>query len=601
MDFRPKFRTLVEIFQHGVQNYGDRPLFGVKRAGAWRWMTYAELGRKADRVRGALEDCGVGPGDRVAIVANNGPEWAIVAYATYCLRAVLVPVSEAQREPERAYILRDSGAKVVFAASPRIRDGLTALRGELPALERVVVLEGRGDAHSVALEALLSARPRMRSAEPVLPHAGDIAAFIYTSGTTGEPKGVLLSHGNIASNVSALSDVFPLRPDDRSLSILPWAHVFGQTVELHALFSMGASIAIAGSPEGIPRDLIEVQPTVLFGVPQLYGRFYDALTGELETSRGPKKALLAAAIENARERRRLARGRKASGAVELKHMFFDRVVFEKVRERFGGRLRFAFSGGAALSREVAEFIDTLGILVYEGYGLTETSPIVTCNFPGNRKIGSVGKPLPGIRVEIDTSVTEDPEHGEILVFGHCVMQGYHERPRETAEVFVERGGERGLRTGDLGYLDGEGFLHVSGRIKEHYKLANGRYVVPMLLEESLKLSPFISNAMVYGMNRPHNVAVVVPNFSLLAKWAAERGIAGSVMKLIEDERVKALFAHEIEERSAAFRSYEKIQAFVLGSTEFTPENGMLTLTLKVRRDKVLETYGARLDALYGSG
>ncbi len=600
MRFRPKFRTLVDIFQHGVQKHGDRPLFGVKKAGAWRWTTYAELGRKVDRLRSALESYGVARGDRVAIISNNRPEWAIVAHATYGLRAAIVPMYEAQRDAERAYILRDSGAKVLFVANEAIRDRVAARRGDLPALERVVVLEGRGDDASTTFEALLAAGDK-RPVDPGAAEESDTAAYIYTSGTTGNPKGVLLSHANIAYNVSALHDVFPLRPEDRSLSILPWAHVFGQTVELHALFSMGASMAIAGSPEEIARDLVEVQPTVLFGVPKLYGRFYDAITGELETSHGMKRTLLGAAIENAKERNRLARERKASGAVELKHMFFDRVVFERVRHRFGGRLRFAFSGGAALSREVAELIDNLGILVFEGYGLTETSPIVTCNYPGNRKIGSVGKPIPGVRVEIDTSVTDDPKHGEIVVFGHCVMQGYHGLPKETAEAFVERDGERGLRTGDLGYLDGEGFLHISGRLKEQYKLANGRYIVPTPLEESLELSPFIANAMVHGVNRPHNVAVIVPNFPLLSTWAAERGLAGDPATLVQNERVRALFAQEIEKHSSGFKPYEKIRGFVLGATDFTAENEMLTPTLKVRRKKVLEVYGSRLGALYEAG
>ncbi len=597
MIFRPKFRTLVDIFQHGVQKHGDRPLFGVKKAGAWRWTTYAEFGRKVDRARSALDAYGIGPGDRVAIVSNNRPEWAIVAHAAYGLRAAIVPMYEAQRDAERAYILRDSGARIVFVANETIRDRIAASRRDLPALERVVVLDGRADASSTTFEALL-AEGETRPVGPGAAEEGDIAGLIYTSGTTGNPKGVMLSQANIAFNVSALHDVFPLRTDDRSLSILPWAHVFGQTVELHALFSMGASMAISASADEVARELVEVEPTVVFGVPKLYGRFYDALMSELESSRGLRHTLLASALENAKERKRLARDRKASGAVELKHMVFDRLVFEKVRGRFGGRLRFAFSGGAALSRDIAELIDNLGILVYEGYGLTETSPIVACNFPGSRKIGSAGKPIPGVRVEIDTAVTDDPKHGEIVVFGHCVMQGYHGLPKETAEAFVERDGERGLRTGDMGMLDGDGFLHISGRIKEQYKLTNGKYVVPTPLEDALKLSPFIANAMVHGQDRPHNVAVVIPDFRLLARWAAERGLAGDPATLVENQRVRALFAQEIERQSASFRPYEKIRGFVLGATDFTPENEMLTPTLKVRRKKVLEIYGARVDALY---
>ncbi|MBC7171871.1 MAG: AMP-binding protein, partial [Polyangiaceae bacterium] len=203
--------------------------------------------------------------------------------------------------------------------------------------------------------------------------------------------------------------------------------------------------------------------------------------------------------------------------------------------------------------------------------------------------------------EIDTAVTDDPKHGEIVVFGHCVMQGYHGLEKENEAIFVERAGERGLRTGDLGYLDGEGFLHISGRIKEQYKLANGKYVVPTPLEERLSLSPFISNAMVHGANRPYNVAVVIPDFGLLSSWAAERGLAGDPATLVENERVRALFAQEVEKQSVGFKSYEKVGAFLLGAIDFTTENGMLTPTLKIRRNKVLELYGARVDALYAAG
>jgi long-chain acyl-CoA synthetase len=597
MPFQPKFHTLVHIFQHAVREHAERPLFGVKRGGSWRWMSYAEFGRRVDRARGALDAAGVGAGDRVALIADNRPEWAIVAHAAYGLRAAAVPMYEAQHDAEWRYILRDSGAKMVFVANESIRDRIAAQRDHLPDLRRVVVFDGRGDEASTAFDAFLAEGDK-RPVDIVIPEGEDIAGFVYTSGTTGNPKGVMLSHRNIAFNVSALHDVFPMTPEDRSLSFLPWAHVFGQTVELHTLFSMGASMGIAESVAKITDDLVEVQPTLLFAVPRIFNRIYAGMRRQMDESRGLTRTLFTAALENAKRRHALAQSRRASGAVELKHMVFDRLVFDRVRARFGGKLRYAFSGGAALSREVAEFIDDLGILVYEGYGLTETSPIVACNFPGNRKIGSVGKPIPGVRVEIDTAVTDDPKHGEIVVFGHCVMQGYYGLEEETAAVFVERDGERGLRTGDMGYLDGDGFLHISGRIKEQYKLLNGKYVVPTPLEESLKLSPFVSSAMVWGADHDHNVAVIVPDFDALGRWAAERGLAGDPATLVEDQRVRALFEDEIEKHSTTFKQYEKVRGFVLGATDFTTDNGLLTPSLKVKRRKVLELYGKRLEALY---
>ncbi|MBC7173230.1 MAG: AMP-binding protein, partial [Polyangiaceae bacterium] len=313
MIFRPKFRTLVEIFQHGVRQHAERPLFGVKRGGSWRWTTYSELGRKVDRLRSALDARGIGPFDRVAIVSNNRPEWAIVAHATYGLRAALVPMYQAQRDAERVHILRDSGAKIAFVANEAIRAGLEASREDLPALEHIVVFDVRSG-HEGSFESMLAEGDK-RPVDVAAVEESDIAGFIYTSGTTGKPKGATLSHANIAHNVSALHDIFPLSPEDRSLSILPWAHVFGQTVELHALFSMGASMAISASTRDVPTELVEVQPTVLFGVPKLFDRFYDALVTERETSHGLKRTLLASAIENAKVRQELARERRASGAV----------------------------------------------------------------------------------------------------------------------------------------------------------------------------------------------------------------------------------------------------------------------------------------------
>jgi long-chain acyl-CoA synthetase len=275
---------------------------------------------------------------------------------------------------------------------------------------------------------------------------------------------------------------------------------------------------------------------------------------------------------------------------------YDRVVFAKVRKAFGGRLRYAISGGAAMSVEVGEFIDALGIPVYEGYGLSETSPIVSANHPGVRRLGSVGKPIPGVRVELEPVDTEDRSSGEIVVYGHCVMQGYHGLPEENARVFTPSGG---FRTGDIGRFDEDGFLYITGRVKEQYKLENGKYVVPTPIEEHLKLSPFIVNAMVYGHNRPFNVALIVPDLEALRQWADHEGIAAEGEALLRDERARAKISDEIAAHSAAVKGYERIRDFVLLGEDFTPENGLLTPTLKVKRRDVLDRYGGDIAALYG--
>jgi long-chain acyl-CoA synthetase len=271
----------------------------------------------------------------------------------------------------------------------------------------------------------------------------------------------------------------------------------------------------------------------------------------------------------------------------------DKLIFKKVRQKFGGKLKLVVSGSAALSKEVAEFIDALGIEVYEGYGLTETSPVLSVNYPGHRKIGSVGKPLPGVKIVIDTQVTGDPKNGEIVAYGDSIMAGYHGRPDEDAKIFTA---DRGLRTGDMGYLDEDGYLFITGRIKEQYKLETGKYVVPSPLEEDLKLSPYIVNIMLHGANKPHNVALVVLDQANLTKWAEREGVA--LGDPTANPKVRELISAELEKYSKGFRSYERPKAFALITADFTVENGMLTPKMSVRRNRVLEHYKETLEKLY---
>lgn len=596
-NFEPKFADLVQIYTASVAEHGPKPLFGTKQEGSWHWMSYREFGEKVDALRGALVELGVRKGDRVAIIANNRPEWAIAAYASYGLGAAFVPMYENQLDKDWKFILDDCAAKVVFVANDSIASRIVAFQEDLEHLDAVVCIDGSGDGRSFAELLMLGAE---HPAELAAIESGDTAGFIYTSGTTGNPKGVILSHGNLANNVSAIHAVFPMTTDDRSLSFLPWAHSFGQTCELHGLFSMGASMGIAEAVDKIIPNLAEVQPTLLFSVPRIFNRIYDGLHKKMDAEGGIKKKLFEAALTNAAHRKRLAEQKRSSGLADLKHGVFDKLVFSKVRDRFGGRLKYAFSGGAALSKDVAEFIDNLGIKVYEGYGLTETSPIATSNFPGSRKIGSVGKAIPGVRIEIDRSVTEDPKHGEIVIYGHNVMQGYHGLEEENQKVFVEgEGGARGFRSGDMGYIDDEGFLFITGRIKEQYKLLNGKYVVPSPLEEQLKLSVYVSNVMVHGMNQNYNVALVIPDFEMLDKWAQEHGIDPSDREaLCVNEDVRALMQGELDKHSASFKQFEKAKRFLLGAEDFSPDNGMLTPTLKLKRRIVLQSWGEKLEALY---
>ncbi|MGB8222368.1 MAG: long-chain fatty acid--CoA ligase [Polyangiales bacterium] len=593
-EFKPKFQSLVEVFESSVTKYADRPLFGTKQEGQWHWMSYAEFGDRTRRMRTALEKLGVRPGDRVAVISGNRPEWAIGAYASYGLGAAYVAMYESQLDKDWEYILNDCGAKVLFVGGEDIAKRVRAFRKDLPELEHVVLFSGSPGTGEYACADLLQDPP----SELRDPGPDAIAVFIYTSGTTGNPKGVLLTHRNLAYNVSAVHEVFQMDPDDRSLSFLPWAHSFGQTCELHGGISMGMSIGIAEALDKLIPNLAEVRPTLFFSVPRVFNRIYDALHARMAEEGGLKKKLFDAAIGAAERRKQLAAEGRRSPWVDFKLKLLDGLVLSKVRDRFGGRLKYAFSGGAAISKEVAEFIDDLGIPIYEGYGLSETSPIATMNYPGARKLGSVGKPIPGVEIEIDSAASEDPEQGEIIIYGHNIMKGYHKLDKANKEALVEKGGMRGFRSGDMGRIDGEGFLHITGRVKEQYKLLNGKYVVPTPIEEKLKLSPYISNVMVHGVNREYNVALVIPDFEVLKPWAVDKGLSADPAALVKSEEVRALIADEIERLSSDFKGYEKVRKFYVGEEDFTTENGMLTPTLKLKRRIVQKRYGDAIESLY---
>ncbi len=582
------FENLVQIYERSCREFADRQLFGVKQGTEWRWITYREFGALVEAFRGGLASLGVGRGDVVAIVANNRVEWAVACYATYGLGAAYVPMYQDQLDKEWQFILGDCRAKVAIGATGAITEKLRRMQPELPALQHIVGLElPASDDHSYA--ALLEAG-RAHPVAAVSPSPDDVAGLIYTSGTTGMPKGVILSHGNITSNVNAIHQVFEFQPDDRSLAFLPWAHSFGQTCELHCLLSMGCSLAINDDIKNLVANLAEVKPTVLYAVPRVFNRLYDGVNAQIAAKPGIIQWLFKRGVEIATRR---AKGEQIGAVDGMLLSLADRLIFSTVRARFGGRLKYAISGSAALSPEVAAFIDALGITVYEGYGLTETSPIATANYPTARRMGSVGKAIPGVSIQIDRSVTADPVHGEIIIKGPNVMQGYHNRPEENAAVMME---DRSFRSGDMGYLDPDGFLYITGRIKEQYKLENGKYVVPSPLEEKLKLSPYIANIMIHGANKPHNVALVIPDLEALRGWAAKENVV--LDDVPRNERVRELLRREIEAHGRDLKGYERVQAFVVGVEDFTTDNGMLTPTLKLKRRVVLQRYGEDLDALY---
>ena len=582
------YATTVELFQATATSGRDRPFLGVRRGEAWTWQTYGEIAAQVDRFRAGLALLGVGKGDRVAVIANNRVEWAIGLFAVQGLGAAYVPMYEQQLDRDWQFILADSGAKVALVANQGIAKRVEGFKKDLPALAHVVVFDAPPeDASSFAAVCAKG------SGQPVPVAAvtpDDLASLVYTSGTTGNPKGVELTHGNVAHDVCSLTALVDIGPNDRSLAFLPWAHVYGGQSELLGVVYGGGSAAICEATDKIVPYLAEVKPTFLFAVPRIWNKIYDGVQKQMRAKPPIIQKLFAAAMA-AKTKQKAG---TQLGLMERLAVFLgEKLIFGKIREKFGGRLKYACSGAAALSPDVAEFVDNLGILVLEGYGMTETSSAATASLAGQRRVGSVGKAIPGVTIKLDKQAPgADEENGEIVVYGPVVMRGYHRLPEDTKAAMTADGG---MRTGDLGRFDKDGFLYITGRVKELYKLENGKYVAPAPIEERLALSPYITQIMINGSGKPHNVAIIVPEMTNLREWCAEKGVTGDPLASPE---VKQLIAGELEKYSDEIKGYEKIRDFLLVSEEFSTANDMLTPSLKIKRRVVMKKYGDALDALY---
>jgi len=587
--------NLVEFLERSVERYPSSPFIGMKNAGgAYEWITFGEFGRRVDNLRAGLASLGIGKGDAVGIIANNRTEWAICAYATYGLGGRWVPMYEAELPSTWRYIVSDSGIRVLFCSRPAILEKVRDFPQTIPTLEKLILVEGSGPGTMEELERTGSAKqvPSTR------PHPDDIAALIYTSGTTGDPKGVLLSHGNFTSNSLAGQKLYPeFTHDDTLLSILPWAHSYAQTAELYTATCLGARLAIMGSIDTLAEDMLAVRPTFIIAVPRVFNKIYDGITARMNREKGIKKALFTMAVESARKRRLLAAEGTSDLLTDIKAAIGDRLVFSKIRQRFGGRLRGAMTASAAMNPEIAGFFFDVGIPTYDCYGMTETSPAITMNCPSAYRLGSVGRPIDKVKVVIDSSVVEEgADDGEIVVYGPNVMKGYHNKPEATASVMTKDGG---IRTGDRGRFDKDGFLYITGRIKEQYKLENGKFVFPASLEEDIRLNPYIENAMVYGENRPYNVCIVVPDFAVLGRYAREHGLPEDPKELVERPEIHDLVAREVTQAlTGKYGGYEIPRKFIILSENFSVEDGTLTQTLKVKRRVVIKRLQEKIDALY---
>ena len=584
------FKTLAELIRNAIQRHGERPFLGVKKNGEYTWMTYSEFDIKMRKLRALFKQDGLKKGDRVAIIASNSPEFALTAYAAYGLGAVTVPMYEVQKIQDWQFIFADALPTLAVVANESIREKIEGLH--CPSLQKIYCIHTADAKNPQRLEALIEAQQNMLDLDPEVSE-DDLADIIYTSGTTGRPRGVELTHKNVVVNSRITVAPFEIDETDRTLSFLPWAHAFGKTVELHIFPAIGASIGLVESNRTIAQNLLEVNPTILISVPKIFNKIYD--TVHLKADAKPVSRVL---FQRSEDIARKSLERKLSPFERIQHTVFDKIIATKVRGAFGNALRFCISGGASLSREVASFFKGFGVIIYEGYGMTEHSPVLAVNTPEFMRIGSVGRPLDGVRVDIlrDSDDYTDDKSGEIVITSPCVMRAYHNAPEATSATLDEQGR---LHTGDMGYLDDDGFLWITGRVKEQYKLENGKYVVPTALEEKINNSTIIGISVVFGSGKPYNVALINPTPEFVEKFRAEHHLENVPNdELCDNEELRAIFAKELKTICADFRGYEKPQKFALVLDEFSIHNGLLTPALKIKRREIEKRFAGTIASLY---
>ena len=580
--------TLVELFLDTVERHGDREAYNVTGAAA-RTFTYNQVREQARRGAAALARSGLKRGDRAAILSENRVEWALADWSCLCAGVVDVPIYSTLPAYQVAYILEDSGAALVFVSDAeqleKVREAANGLTREV----QVVVFDGSaaGDG-AVSWDDFLArgddATPDDFLAEARKAGPGDVATMIYTSGTTGQPKGVMLTHNNVASNIWASGQIMEVIPGDVSISFLPLSHVLQRMVDY--MFFAGGCTVTHGAIETVAADMKVLRPTVLVSVPRLYEKVYQSVM----SADGVKGKLVGWAVGVGR---RMALHREAgtapSSGLKLQYGLADRLVFSKIRAAVGGRLRFFVSGGAALAPEINRFFLGAGITILEGYGLSETSPVTNVNTFEHFRVGTVGKPVPGTEI----SIADD---GEILIRGPQVMKGYYGLDEMTREVISDDGW---FSTGDIGELSSDGYLKITDRKKDLIKTSGGKYIAPQLIENLLKKNAFVDQAVVIGEGRKFVSVLVVPAFERLAGWAGAAGLdASDGAALLTDARCQQLLHDEFFGELRDLARFETPKKIGLIAEAFSVEDGTLTPTQKVRRTAVNAKYADLIESFY---
>jgi long-chain acyl-CoA synthetase len=589
-------QTLNRVYLGGIDRFGPLEAIRFKRQGRWQSLTYRDMELRVAHTASMLAECGLVPGDRVAILSENRPEWAIVDYAALALGLIVVPIYPTLPQDQVGFILRNAGARLVFASTAEQLDKVAVIRGQTPALERVFVFDRAAERAGIeSLERILEgsneeyaawSRSLRERALAVAPQ--NTATIIYTSGTTGTPKGVVLTHYNLAAMIAASKQhgSLPVRPGMVALSLLPLSHVLERAGDYY-FWDNGVTIAYAESVASVPANLLEVRPQIMIAVPRLFDKVY----GKVMSTTGLKGVLVrwAGRIGGAMVDHRAER-REPPFWLRFRYRLADLLVFKKIRRQLGGRLETMICGGAPLSPVVGRFFLGAGIPLYEGYGLTETSPVLAANRPDNWRLGTVGPLYPGVEVKIGAE-------GEVLAKGPMVMQGYWNDPQATKAAIDPDGW---FHTGDVGSFDEDGYLHVTDRIKDLIVTAGGKKVAPQPIEGRLQLSPFVAQTIMIGENRPFPALLVVPDFERLRLWASEHGIAAEDRsRLCREIPILELLERETLGRLQDLAQFERPKKIAVLVEDLTVDTGLLTPTFKVKRRLVEQRFRETIEALYG--
>ena len=593
--------TLTQLFYDAVERHGHKPkAVSCKPTGApWRSLTHAELAERVMRTGLALKRLGIKRGDRVAILSENRPGWLVADFACLAIGATDVPIYPTLPAKQLVYILQDSGAVAVFVSTAPQLAKILEVRSQLPALKHIIGMDedakGPGvlwlaDLYRMGAEAEAAGEGATFKAEALSAKPDDVATIIYTSGTTGDPKGVMLTHDNIWSNVMGTLQVLHIGPEDSCLSFLPLSHIFERMAGHYTMFHAGTTIHYAESIDTVPQNLVEVGPTIVTSVPRLYEKMYARVLENALAGGAVKKRIFfwARDVADRWADFKLA-GQEPPALLGWQYGLAHKLVFSKLKARTGGRIRFFCSGGAPLPADIAKFFYAAGLPILEGYGLTETSPVMCVNRLERPRIGTVGAPIPRVEVKIATD-------GEIITRGPNVMKGYFNKPEATREVLDADGW---FHTGDIGNLDPDGCLRITDRKKDLIVTAGGKNVAPQPIEQMVKKNKYVANAVMLGDRRKFCIMLVVPNFEHLDAWAKYKNLAYADHRgLIRRAEVQAKMEREVFKMLPDLASYETPKKVLLLENDFTIENGDLTPTLKVRRRVVEKKYQRQIDALY---